>query len=348
MTEQLFHLQVWHWKGNHLIHTASGLYLSTPDNGKEKGDLTLEHFDPLLTQVWKWGDQYIMPALSNNSVVTLQHGNGKISLQINNSNAFQEWELVESSRLSNEDNFLNCPVQSSSTFFIKNTLMPCLLLTGAPDGKSPQFRHYDSNAAQLWQWDFDHLVNVESGLALHLSHSRNPVMFEKLTFEKSQRWSLNKGVLRSTANLTCVLTPADQSPVLSCSQSEEPQWEFVGVEKVWEDPEDFVCIYFIQNQHSPCEVLTSFSANETMKVRPVVDELIDSQLWYWNGGRLVHTQTGLSLGLVGGLGPEEDRAVTLVEVNIATENNTWVYDGGHITILNKSLTINADDDGSIY
>lgn len=350
VTEQLFHLQMWHWKGNHLIHTASGLYLSTPDNGKEKGDLTLEQFDPLLTQVWKWDDQNIMSALSNNSVVTLQRENGKISLQINNSNAFQEWEFVESSRSSNKDNFLNCPIQNSSTFFIINTLMPCLLLTGAPDGKSPQFRHYDSNAAQLWQWDFDHLVNVESGLALHLSHSRNPVMFEKLTFEKAQRWSLNKGVLRSTANLTYVLTPADladQSPVLSCSQSEEPQWEVVGVEKVWEDPEDFVCIYFIQNQHSPCEVLTSFSANETIKARPVVDELIDSQLWYWNGGRLVHTQTGLSLGLVGGLGPEEDRAVTLVEVNIATENNTWAYDGGHITILNKSLTINADDDGTI-
>ncbi|KAK3585174.1 hypothetical protein CHS0354_001799 [Potamilus streckersoni] len=349
VSDEMIEDQIWFWQESKLIHARTGLMLSISESDRY---LVLR---PDANSTWV-KSKYNM--IQGRGLISRQMwevdptSEGAIKLENPSYLPNQQWTFLRTGESLPSQEMLECPDKSSGNqalFFLKNMQYPCVLLTATDESKYPKFQHLNSASieTQLWYQENNNIINVGSGFALRALPNRKVDLWHRNAFKMDQAWWVTKE--------NRILSPVNRGICLGFSQSIVPlqlsncndgllsqQWEWVPMENV----ENVTCFYFIRNELEPCEFLTGSIENTAVSVKPLVHDLMENQMWYWNATRLVHFKTKLDLSI-------ENGTVVIQSSKSALNGQFWEYHHSQnsINVLNDSLnavTMNPEENGLLY
>ncbi|KAK3606303.1 hypothetical protein CHS0354_037981 [Potamilus streckersoni] len=300
--------QMWYWNATRLIHRTTGFELTV-----HNGAIVLQSSKSAWNgQQWEYNyNQNSINLLNDrlNALTMNPEENGMLFVTPYNQSRTQQWKFYEvESSLDNTDE-LFCPVEQSDPtelFFILNYDLPCQVLTAMQKGQPPEFKHFseDNLSHQLWYINGESIVNSETFLALDIDHTRRSqvILNDHSAFVKSQKWFKEDDFIVSRENTNCVLDAQREAiriPISYCSKhgGHNQRWSFIPFDNSISNIEKLVCMIFIQNRQAPCELLTGFGKNNQVRTRPLSEDLISRQIWFWSGETLINAHTGLALDM---------------------------------------------------
>ncbi len=81
------------------------------------------------------------------------------------------------------------------------------------------------------------------------------------------------------------------------SQPNIDQWHGTRYNDAIKNPGRIVNLVLIRSELGKCQYLTGFTEVQPLLMRPLVKELLENQLWSWQGRSLYHVQSGQSISL---------------------------------------------------
>ncbi|KAL3876911.1 hypothetical protein ACJMK2_034692 [Sinanodonta woodiana] len=340
--------QIWFWQGSMLIHARTGLMLSTSESDRY---LVLRSDANATWVKAKYNMVQGRDLISKHTWEVDPISEGAVKLENPSYLPNQQWTFIRTGESLQNPEILECPDKMSGKqefFFLKNMGNPCVLLTATDESEYPKFKYLDSRLVekQLWYQDNNNIINVGNGLALRALPNRNVDLWQRNAFKMDQKWIIRENRILSQNRRGICLGFAQSIVPLQLSNCNDgiisQHWEWVPMDNF----ENVTCFYFIRNELQPCEFLTGSLENTAVSVKPLVHDLMENQIWYWNATRLVHHKTGLDLSI-------ENGRIVLQSSESASNGQFWEYHHfqNSIHVLNDSLnavTMNPDENGLLY
>lgn len=307
-SENLLLLQLWYTLNNQIVHLDSGNYLGVFIENDISAKVKLF---PNVFPNTSWSLRENMVSFGNrtNDVLSVNKQDGSLMVaQHIDRSSFQSWRLIESKFAFDNIETLTCRGNDSRSFFVKVSSVDCKVLTATTKGQSPVFEQFDEKKLnlQLWQWKFEYLVNVETGLSLDFDDRTGDIILQ----DTKSYYLQNRKFFLSSANIygrlknqkLCKLVAYNtigNKQIIFCDtniiNNFGLRWEFIDYHIALSDVSRIMCVYFIRTKETPCEYLTGFGQGNSLKVRPIVHELVQNQLFYWQGSHIIHMESGLRL-----------------------------------------------------
>ncbi|CAG2219848.1 unnamed protein product [Mytilus edulis] len=342
IVHELVQNQLFYWEGSHIIHMKTGLRLTSNHTALVLGDAEENSL-----QSWYFVGYRLETFKSEgiNSVYFNPLLDGKAFVGHNTTSMPHKWIFQEMSKTldgNNANDICEDNLEINSTFFIKNTEHPCLILTSGTLGNSPEFRLYDENRihGQLWYFQENHIVNVENGLSLMMdidkvngAYSVN--MWHYYSFSTLQMWDFTMNSdIKSKSRNNCLIVPNNEEKIMtiksSCNVESHSKWQYILMDKQYNFFNEITCMFFIQTLVTPCELLTGFGLNKQVRLRPVDPDNINAQLWYWDGNHLLNADSGLALTAIGS---KEGSKLSLQNKNAGSTDQMWNHEYTFFTLF---------------
>ena len=319
VTSDLAEGQLWYKSSDFLVHLKSGKSLVLKDDGKF--ELSLRTDVPFSA-----GYNY------------REVGNNTVFIQANISFSIQKWRKIYSVDAFQDFSLFQCTTYNRTYFFIKEKNNPCVILTAGENNETPYFEVFDDNRvqAQLWYLENSRLINLYSGLVLKLHEPTSKyIMAEHLYYDPFQDIEVLDELGNFTAlgnqNFGCkvktVVSNGFTNVVCSKTSGDGAVWEFVGY-GILEDISKIKCLFYIRSATKPCEFLTGYNEGNSLKIRPLTEKLIQSQLFYTKGDLIIHQQTGLLLS-------SANNSITLRSESTEFDQ-TWIFENNHLKVHDRN------------
>ncbi|KAK3579577.1 hypothetical protein CHS0354_001663 [Potamilus streckersoni] len=348
LIKEMIEDQVWYWQGRKLIQAKTGLVLSKSESGHH---LALRS-DADTTWIKSTSNTVQEGSLISGKVWEVDLlKNGAVKLESSSYLPSQQWSFLRTEESLNNTEILECPAKGSEIkqfYFLRNIQFPCIILTATEEGEYLLFKHLDMGSVenQLWYKDRNNIINVGNGLALRVFSDGKVNLWHRLAFRDDQKWIFIGDQIFSYVRQSYCLGLTDYDDPLQLrfckGQILSQQWEWVPMENI----ENMTCFYFIRNEVKPCEFLTGPIHHMPVSVKPLTDDQMENQMWYWNATRLIHRSTGLAL-------TEQNGAIVLLPSNREWNEQQWEYNSDikSINLLNdksNTLTMNPNLNGFIF
>ena len=307
-TEELIGNQVFYWKDQYIVHKATGLLLS---GDTESMTINLQQESQIYNQRWLSKGHKIVSAESSDLYVEFSANDGHVLLKTKPTiSTFSNWTILPLNYNFEEDGIYNphCIEDSGddvTPFFLLSSGEMKLVLTSGELGEESFFDTFSSTfiESQLWVFNNDHIVNLGTGLALMVDEDKDEdqhdiLMWHVYSYSQTQRWNVEENApIYSQLSKKCYLNSASSEKSLTVNTNCNTISS--NIQNVLFDNEGHylslvTSIFFIKNMHKPCELLTSLD-NGLLKMRPVSEDLIQNQMWFWRGKQIINFKTNLAL-----------------------------------------------------
>ena len=345
--------QLWYKSGDLIINLQSGLAIGVASDIGLNTSLVLANNSNTELH-WRYERNRIIEYLSNRLLSSLED---TVILSLGNRDAKSAWHLYNWASFSRNSDNLQCHGYDRNVYFIKSELHPCKVLTADTDTYTLRFDIFeeDNVSKQLWYFEYDRIINFYTGHALQIERldADIEIRLRNIHFKNnSQVFNVNSSTISHSLNdSTCYASMNVNGNQLQCSiisSSNLPQntkWTFINYQTALSDIGKIMCIFYIRNNLSPCEFLTGYENNNGLKVRPMTPELIQSQVFYWNGSRLIHKVSNMAVTY--------DKSRSFVHLSELQEtelvNQAWTYQNGTIqnSHADKFVSLDAYNDGKV-
>ena len=332
-TEELIGNQVFYWKDQYIVHKATGLLLS---GDTESMTINLRQESQIYNQRWLSNGHKIISAESSDLYVEFSANDGHVLLKTKPTiSTFSNWTILPLNYNFEEDGIYNphCIEDSGddvTPFFLLSSGEMKLVLTSGELGEESFFDTFSSTSieSQLWVFHNDHIVNLGTGLALMVDEDKDEdqhdiLMWHVYSYSQTQRWHVEENALiYSQLSKKCYLNSASSEKSLTVNTNCNTISS--NIQNVLFDNEGHylslvTSIFFIKNMHKPCKLLTSLD-NGLLKMRPVSEDLIQNQMWFWRGKQIINFKSNLAL-------EHNSPYVSLQTLREnASLNQEWVYE----------------------
>lgn len=331
-TEELIGNQVFYWKDQYIVHKATGLLFS---GNADSMTINLQQENQIFYQKWSRNGNKIVSVENFDLYVEFSANDGHVLLKNKATlSIYSNWTILPLSYNFEDDGIYNphCIEDSGDDlfpFFLLSSGETKLVLTSGKLGEEALFETFSSISieSQLWVFHNDHIVNLGTGLALMVDEDKDEnkhdiLMWHIYSYSHTQRWYVVNSQIYSQLSKKCYLNSASSEKSLTvnidCNTASS------NIQNVLFDNEGHyvslvTSIFFIKNMHKPCELLTSLD-NGLLKMRPVSEDLIENQMWFWREKGIINFKTNLAL--------EHNRPnVSLQTVSVnANPNQEWVFE----------------------
>lgn len=305
--EELIVNQVFYWNDQFIIHKGTGLLLSG-----NAGTMTvsLQQENQLYHQQWSKNGNKIESADNSDLFVEFSTYDGNVLLKNKRAlSTLSNWMIVPTNYNFEKDNIINphCytdDVKELNPFFLFIPGETKLVLTSGELGEEAFFETFSSTSieSQLWVFHNDHIVNLGTGLALMVDEDMDEdkhdiIMWHVYSYSRTQRWYVRNDQIYSQLGRICHLNSASSEKSLTVNA--DCKTISSNIQSVPFDNEGIylsvlTSMFFIKNIHKPCELLTALD-DGTLKMRPVSEDFIQNQVWFWRGKRIINFKTNLAL-----------------------------------------------------
>lgn len=313
MSRDLFEHQLWYRSGDVVFHLESGLPLSISDAGFVlfTGD---DASNVSIAKVMKEND--------HDYLCLSEEGNIKITVG----------RIILFDSAINYEAKISCPNYNRTFFFLKNSVESCKVATPDSTNDYLSFDIFDENRfeEQLWYFEFNRIINLQSGKVLSLFRAANGEYLVKLVellfLDGIQTFNMD---LQVTAKInkthTCNLEYSTNLGFVQCTFSSDFQatWTSINYETALSNLNDIMCLFYIRSNITPCEFIAGYD-NERLLVRPATEELIVNQVFYWKDQFIIHKGTGFFLS-----GNVDTMTVSLQQEN-QLYHQQWSINGNKI------------------
>ncbi|XP_060568091.1 uncharacterized protein LOC132726754 isoform X1 [Ruditapes philippinarum] len=362
--ENIF-LHLWYKSNEKLVNVGTGNMLVVPSKNDSFSD----------ESAWVIQNNIIFSKIYLGDVLTIDVRNsGRIKIDSYRQSAIQKWKFTQIEDAIRDDSMLDCSddkMRKMNRYVIRNNEIPgCLILT-AVESNDRNFvldmRPYDENLLdyQTWILHREHIINLGTGFTIapygdsfNQTEDDSFLHLDTLySYKQSQMWTINfeQGTIYSDSNngyyMDIEKWPYGVDREISYNfitrKAKTPNtWTFTEISSYEVDEEkslDLLCFYLLRSIHEPCEFVTADLSKGTLYLRPVSQELLENQIWYWSDHSIILAHTGQSI--------QETHAKSVVLSN-SKEQKQWDYANKGLKCKNchggKFFSANLHNDGIIY
>ncbi|CAH1792713.1 unnamed protein product [Owenia fusiformis] len=318
LLNELVGRQLFHWKEGKLVNFKTGLFVTVAASDNTSAILLENEDTP--RQAWELINDKFRSSISGNRNLFLSvdvENDGLIKALSQNPmssrpsytteiNSRQSWSLIEIRKVMNDANAANCPPlhhgrqEPRRVFFIKHSSEPCLVLTATGLGEPPVFKIFDREnfATQVWFFENDHIINGHSRLSLMLDaegigSTRLVIMWHVYEYSRLQRWSryandFSINDFGTSYYLYPYVDSEGAKSVYGKLNIAHGRWKLIEMDDDDNFLQEVTCHFFLKN------ILTPWSY-ENVVVRPIQQELVYHQLWYFDDKRIRNLESDLYL-----------------------------------------------------
>lgn len=352
LSQNLLEKQLWYWNERTIYLATTGQVFGSAGMEFDKGYpwLSLKFPDENGSiESWIYRNDRLVshPYLAYISVDL--DTDGKLFLS-NTEEAFDfDLSFIDFDTFIKNDSGSSCALplnEQTKVFFIRSHRDNCLMLTEAGRGKNPIFKYFDQEdiTSQLWFYYNNHLINLKTNLALHadvksvISGSR-AIMQEYYKYAAEQKWVKKDNMIYYGETGSCALSvdmQSDGSIVVWCRAQGRYNhlWDFIDFDDDARYSEEITCMFFLRHETIPCELLTYVDVG--VFLRPIKDEFLDHQIWFWSGERIVNAVSGLVLDV------SETLKLSLRQINVNQTSQKWTKDGMYVKHIVTGKVIGLD------
>lgn len=123
------------------------------------------------------------------------------------------------------------------------------------------------------------------------------IMWHVYSYSRTQRWYVRTDQIYSQLGRICYLNSASSEKSITVNANCKTFSSNIQT-VLFDDGGVYLSVltsmFFIKNIHKPCELLTALD-DGTLRMRPVSEDFIQNQLWFWKGKRMINFKTNLAL-----------------------------------------------------